>query len=474
MAVLERTRERLGERVEHYAVYHRPLHHTLTQLIGDSPRELAVSRNRDACSFGVPLHYNPGDKEKDALVRAVCDRLHFDDPDVTWRLHGRKPEVVFTRKELLPGFLTWADVERLVKAAKPDQLLSGLGKSNVEVFVSTKLDSPHFGIAMGTGGGKSNTAAFWLTQELMRGAVGLILDAKWISHPWAFKDIDANYGQLPNIAYARSTADLHNAMVWLGIELQRRTEAAELLVNSKGDILGDVGPTLWIIAEELNLAVPRLKQYWATIRDPKTDPKRSPALDGMAAVSFAGRAVRMHLIVIGQMLTAAVLGGGDVRENIGVRMLARYTGNSWKMQAGDLPMPPSSDIPGRVQVVASGTVREAQVPLMDLDKCREYAIAGDVTECPDGMPGIGDVARVALPPTPSSASDMGFVVRQGIPPGRPPGTMTLREATTEGLFTTVGAARRAVQRRGLDSPGSDGAAKLYFISDLASMLRSDS
>jgi len=52
--------------------------------------------------------------------------------------------------------------------------------------------------------------------------------------------------------------------------------------------------------------------------------------------------------------------------------------------------------------------------------------------------------------------------------------MTLREATTEGLFTTVGAARRAVQRRGLDSPGSDGAAKLYFISDLASMLRSDS
>ena len=79
---------------------------------------------------------------------------------------------------------------------------------------------------MGTGGGKSNTAAFWLVQELMRGACALILDAKWFSHPWTFKDMDAEYGQLPNVAYARTTEHLHNAMVWLGVELQRRTEVS--------------------------------------------------------------------------------------------------------------------------------------------------------------------------------------------------------------------------------------------------------
>ena len=139
--------------------------------------------------------------------------------------------------------------------------------------------------------------------------------------------MDAGYDQLPNVAYARTTEQLHYAMIWLGVELQRRTEAADRLVNAKGDVLGDVGPPLWIIAEEMNLAVPRLKQFWASIRD-KEDPKRSPALDGFAAVSFAGRAVRMHLVVIGQMLTADVLGGGDVRENIGVRMMARYTANT--------------------------------------------------------------------------------------------------------------------------------------------------
>jgi hypothetical protein len=346
--------------------------------------------------------------------------------------------------------------------------MCGIGKKRAEVFVSTKLDSPHFGEAMGTGAGKSNAAAFWLIQELMRGSVALVLDAKWISHPWTFKDMDAGYGQLPNVAYARTTEQLHNAMIWLGVELQRRTEAADRYVNAKGDILGDVGPPLWIIAEELNLATPRLKQYWASIRG-QDDPKRSPALDGLAAVSFAGRAVRMHLVVIGQMLTAASLGGGDVRENIGVRMMARYTANSWKMQT-DLPMPPPSDVPGRVQIIASGSVREAQVPLMDFEQCRELAVSGTVTPCPDGMPGIGQRSHVPLLTSSQQAPDQQFVLPS--PSGRPPGTMTLREAAAEGLFPSLPAARKAVQRRSLEPAGKDGAAHLYFIAELIKTVRS--
>ena len=169
------------------------------------------------------------------------------------------------------------------------------------------------------------------------------------------------------------------------------------------------------------------------------------------------------------MLTAASLGGGDVRENIGVRMMARYTANSWKMQT-DLAMPPSSDIPGRVQVIASGSVKEAQVPLIDTEWCREEAVSGIVTACPDGMPGIANVARVALPAVSDTASELGFVL--GHAPGRPPGTLTLREATAEGLFPSLPAARKAVQRRELEPAGKDGSAHLYYIADLGKTLRS--
>ena len=455
-------------RYQHYRTWERPLHRALTPVLGGPPARLAIERDRSAVTLQLPEAFTGDEHDRAAIVHAVTTKLALEAPDVDWsRLTGKQPVVTFTRSQPPPSRVTWADVEAAIRAAGPADLMCGIGKKDADVFVSTKQDSPHFGEAMGTGAGKSNAAAFWLIQELMRGSVALVLDAKWISHPWTFKDMDASYDQLPNVAYARTTRQLHDAMVWLGVELQRRTEAADRYVNAKGDVLGDVGPTFWIIAEEMNLAVPRLKQYWASIRD-KEDPKRSPALDGFAAVSFAGRAVRMHLIVIGQMLTAAALGGGDVRENIGVRMMARYTANSWKMQT-DLPMPPPSDVPGRVQIIASGTVREAQVPLMDMEQCRELAVSGTVTPCPEDMPGIAQVSHVPLKALPQAASDLAFVLPS--PPGRPPGTMTLREATAEGLFPSIAAARKAVQRRGLDSPGRDGSSHLYFLADLIKTVR---
>ena len=85
------------------------------------------------------------------------------------------------------------------------------------------------------------------------------------------------------------------------------------------------------------------------------------------------------------------------------------------------------------------------------------------------MPGIAQGSRVPLPAPPHTASDLAFVLPS--PPGRPPGTMTLREATAEGLFPSIAAARKAVQRRGLNSPGRDGSSHLYFLADLIKTVR---
>jgi hypothetical protein len=450
----------------HHRMWVRPTHRALAAELGAPPVRLQIAPDRSRVMLALPEEFTASDRDREAITRIVTTRLALEAPDADWKLTGAKPQVTYTPSQPPPSRVTWRDIQAAVTAAAPHELITGLGKKSAIVPVSVDSDSPHFLLAMGSGGGKSNTAAFWLVQRLMRGDIALILDAKYISHPWTFKDMDAGYGQLPNVAYARTTAALHSAMVWLGVELQRRTEAAERHVNARGEILGDVGPRLWIVAEEMNLATPRLKQFWAEIRD-KEDPKRSPALDGMAAVAFAGRAVKMHLIVIGQMLTAASMGGGDVRENMGVRVLARYTANSWKMQAGDLPMPPSPDNPGRVQVVTGGTVREAQVPLMDLGQCRELALAGAVTRCPDDMPGIAPGPAVPAIEQPDNGSDQGFVLGHD----RPPGLMTLREAADGGLFPSLAAARKAVQRRELEPAGRDGAAHLYFISELAGTVK---
>ena len=439
----------------HYAFYRRPLMLALAAELGQRPGRVRIALDRSRVTIGVPPGFTGADKGKEAIARTVASKLALEAAEPAWKLSGTsRPRVTYTLTQPPPGYLTWDDVAADIAAARPDQLISGAGKRGAIVKVSLELDSPHFGDISGTGGGKSQQAAFRMVQVLRRGDIVLILDAKRFSHSWAFKDMDAEYGLLPNVAYCRTVTDLHNAMCWLGEELDRRNEIAERTIDAKGRVHGDVGPRLWIIAEEMNLAHGALKQYWAEIRGPD-DPKKSPAFTGLGAVSFAGRAVKMHLDVIGQMLRADVLGGGDVRENIGVRMLTRYTQNSWKMQAGDIAMPPPSRVPGRWQQLASGEVTEVQVPYVDMEQARELAVGGIVTACPPGMPGRAGVLSVAHPALPPGVSDQQVVVghAEEVAVG-----LTIKEALAEGVFGPLGleAARKRVHRAGLKDTGRRG------------------
>jgi hypothetical protein len=439
----------------HYTQYRRPLVLALTAELGEAPRRVRIPLDRSGATIGVPASFTGADKGKDGIARAVTAKLALEAAEPAWKLHGTsRPRVTYTLTRPPPGHLTWDDLAAEIASAKPDELVVGVGRRDQIIKVSLELDSPHFGIISGTGGGKSNLAAFWMIQRLRRGDIALFLDAKRFSHPWAFKDMDAEYGLLPNVAYCRTVSDLHDAMCWLGVELDRRNAVAERTINARGKVAGDVGPRFWIPAEEMNLAHGALKQHYAEIRD-KDDPKKSPAFTGLGAVSFAGRAVQMHLEPIGQMLRADVLGGGDVRENIGVRMLTRYTQNSWKMQAGDIPMPPPSRVPGRWQVIASGEVTEVQVPEVDMEQARELAVGGIVTACPPGMPGRGGVLSVRRPGLPPGVSDQRVVVghAEEVAVG-----LTIKEALAEGIFgpLSLDAARRRVGRAGIRDTGRRG------------------
>jgi hypothetical protein len=439
---------------QHHVYYRQPLKYAVAAELGVPALRVKVPLDRSRAAVHLPHDFTGSDKGQEGLTRAVTTKLALEAPEASWKLHGRRPRVTFTLCDPPPTLVTWEDVVPEIEAAAHHELLTGIGRRDATVRVSLEDDSPHFGVIAGTGGGKSNLAAFWLLQELRRGAIALILDSKRFSHPWTYKDMNAEYGLLPNVGYCRSLSDLHDGMVWLGEELERRNGVAERAINAKGDVLADVGPRLFIIAEEMNLAHGPLKQYWAANRG-KDQPKKSPAFTGLGAVSFAGRAVRMHLVVIGQMLKAEVLGGGDVRENIGVRMLTRYTQNSWKMQAGDIPMPPPTRQPGRWQCLASGEVTETQVPWIDMEQARELAVSGVVTPCPAGMP--GRAGAMSVPPSAPSqpGSDLQVVVGQSV---EVTVGLTIREAIDDGVFgpLSLEAARRRVHRAKLRPNGQRG------------------
>jgi hypothetical protein len=338
----------------------------------------------------------------------------------------------------------------------------GIGKRGAIVKASLASDSPHIGISMGSGGGKSNLAAFMLLQELRRGAIALVLDSKWISHPWLIG--------LPNVAYARTAAELHAAMVWLADELDRRNQVAFRSVDVRGTVRANVGPRLFIVAEELNMAIPRLRAHWDETRD-RDEPKRSPAITGLGEVSFAGRQVKMHLVLIGQMLTSAATGSKDssVKENVGIKCMARYSPNAWKTMAPEHPMPPKPAALGRVQVVTAAGVRETQVPLVDFGQARELVLAGNITPCPAGMPGA---VRVTDPPhIAHTGADLPVVTVTGaLPVTGSADSITLSEAVGLGIIGPSIAAVRVARHRDENFPppvGQRGLAHLYDPQQLA-------
>jgi molybdopterin-binding protein len=471
-------------RWQHERHYVRPLEGTLLRGIPVRPAMLEVERVRDVIKGdvikGVAIEW-PHDTEitpadQGYVLQAVTMRLALEAPEAAWQLKGRMRSVTFTPSEPPPLRVTWEDVAAAVKAAAADELVLGLGKKEA-VIKASYGESPHAAIPGGSGGGKSNLAAFMLLQEMMRGSLIFNLDPKWISHLWL--------QGLPNVINAHDIPDLHLALTWLGRELLRRTRAAYYSAEGTGRVRGNVGSRIIVLCEELNYGMQGLKDYWTEARD-KDDPKRSPALTGLAALSAAGRASDMHEWLIAQMLTAESTGVRDssVRTNCGIKLMARHDKPGWDMVVGKhVPMPPQTTIPGRIQVVTGEGVRETQVPYLHLDDkdtgvsdkavawARELAVSGTVARIPADIPQqLWPPCVAALAGSSHMSPELGdgaVVVRQE--PPQPP-AKTLREAVGEGVFghRSLAAVRKAVERAA-DPPkpvGKRDGAHTYLLTDL--------
>lgn len=385
MAVLDR----LQRPAVHYAAYHRPLHHTLTELLGDTPRDLAIAADRSAVSFGVPLHFTGTDKEREAIQRAVVEKVGLDDPEVTWQLRGRKPCVTFGRRYHPPGMVHLADVMADIEAAKWHECVWGIAARDARVITSVDADAPMTGLSMGTGKGKSTVARNALAQFLYHGGLGVVLDYKMFSQRWAL--------DLPNVLYAKTPAQIHATLLWLEGEVKRRNEIADGSADIDGNVTADVGAPIYVVCEELNATQGKLAKYWRSIRE-KGDPARSPAAEALDELLFIGRQVKVFVLLIGQRLSVKAVsgsgGGGDARENIGCYLMCDPSPATFKMIGWDHPLPPAAGHRGRIQVVTAMSVRETQGVLVTGQQAQKLAMAGtpttwrELAETVPDVPGI--------------------------------------------------------------------------------------
>jgi hypothetical protein len=421
-----------------------PLNEALPQ--GVTVAEL--DRDRTRAVLALPAGASGTDRKQ--ILQAVAAKLDQPLTDLVWSptLHGKKPQVVITLAEPPPGYVSFADIRPLADAAEEHEIIFGLARKRAPGIISVDSDSPHLGLSMGSGDGKSVTARCAACQLAHHGALIVVLDTKYVSQHWA--------AGLPNVAYARTAEEIHNLALWLAAEVDRRKKLTLQHADVEGIVHANPGARIVAILEELNATQSELSAYWKE----SGGKGRSPAVTALDKVSFIGRQVLVNLLYIGQRLSAKATSGGsgDARENLGVLLMSNPAASTWKMLVGDRhALPPATDVRGRLQVVTAKTVTEVQGAYVTGAQAREYAMSGAVAVAPAGMPCVGGLAPLG---TPERAAQDVTVTESLSPHGadlanvtdirriRPPvPRTTIADAVAEGITgPTVDAVRQALHR----------------------------
>ncbi|MFD7704718.1 hypothetical protein [Streptomyces caelestis] len=254
------------------------------------------------------------------------------------------------KKTALPKMLSFSapDLREQIEALPEGTALIGISTTGQAIAVDLDTESPHVLVCTASGGGSTTMLRSLTAQFLHQGAHALVLDPKRISHLWA--------KALPTVTHRGNIAGIHDALVHLAAELERR-------LDLDGD-LDDV-PRLIVAVDEANTTLRQLARYWETFRQ-KDDPKTSPAIAALEEALWAGRAARVHVIFDGRPHTTALGGTSVAHELFATVILSRFTANTWRRlapMAGPVPKKQNPH-PGRFHVVQQDSTHETQAVLM--------------------------------------------------------------------------------------------------------------
>jgi len=378
-------------------------------------------------------------EQRNLIDAVIAAKIPVSDLVRTWDQVGARAKGTWVVRRRPPANVGMAELQTAIAGLKEWEFYIGAGSGGVPVVASLDDDSPHMLESAGSGAGKSVLAQAIAVQVLARGGLVTILDRKG-SHRWA--------RDLIGVDYCTQPAQMHDALIKKAAIANKRNDDA-----FPEDDGWDPGPRHLVICEELNATIGQLGNHWAATRE-KGDPKRSPAIDALAELLFMGRSAKVNVLAIAQMLTARAIGGPEARENLGIRFLARYTKNNWKMLVPEAAMPRASRVRGRWQMVVGGVSTEVQVVFLTRAQARVIA-AGN-----------------------SGADGLDKRFTSGFEQGRgQDAVVSLKEAIAAGLVPWgYEAAKKRLQRAGDARPspvGKRGWADLYRREDLAAWVAAE-
>ncbi len=306
------------------------------------------------------------------LEKAIANKLGMLDPIFDWQLQGRRPRVLVSAPPVPPKVALFRDYARLLEQTEEFRPFLGVGalagKEQLGALVSAEMvsDSPHIGLSAGTGAGKSMMTRAVIMQALRWGWGVVILDWKAESHSWA--------KGLQGVRYCVTEEAIHDELERIGQEVDIRKNEG---MAGRANVL--------IVCEEWNMTAALLSEYWSARRsmadqeEKRTMPLRSPALRGFGSLTFAGRQFGLFAFLIAQRMSNRVFNGNtDLRENFQIRMMARYSPQTWRMLIGSeiKPLRKPKEL-GRWVVWAQDEITVVQGILISDEEAREFASGGE-------------------------------------------------------------------------------------------------
>jgi hypothetical protein len=368
-AVVEKSR-----RWSHYHSYIAPTAAALSDMLGISrktdPRlwvhvPTGHRTNPDkTVTIDLPETYHAPTAQQKRLADVAAKRLSMLSPDWGIEWEGAHPILWLRASPTPPQLVTFEQVRELAEQTPAGEFVMGLGSRLVPGTVSLAGDSPHIMASIGSGGGKSQFGKWMALQALRRGSRVVIIDIvkRGASHKWA--------KGVPGVEIYRHPNTAHDALLALSELVENRCEANW----DQGDVIDN--QQVLLIIEESNRTLRKFQTYWA---NELGEVKTSMAVLSIEGILCVGREAGVNAVTVGQRMSAAASGGGDARENYGVRLGNRFSRQTARMLFGDCtPLPTNVTHPGRVQVVIGQTATEMQLPyLPDDDQAPvEWALAG--------------------------------------------------------------------------------------------------
>jgi hypothetical protein len=373
-------------------------------------------KDKDAVmTVAVPVEYS--NDQTRPVKQVVCEKLGFSDYDLEVSFYGQgaEPYLQFTHTPYPPDKVKVKHVKAAMEAALEHSPVLGLDRNEKPVSADLEADAPHILVSIPTNGGKSTFVRNVACQVLNKGAHVVLMDVKRHSHRWA-KGIDS-------VTYLRETSEIHNALILLAEEADRRNRILDDDPNAKFQ-------RIFIAIEEWNTTQDYLMGHWAEIKD-DSKLKKSPAIAARSALLNMGRGVGINMLGVFQDASVAVVGSRSDREAFYNRVLALYTPATWKMLVPDIAqIPRVSDKKGRIQVAQRGKKpQEIQVTNFSEHEARAWALAGAASQGPSdflsrlsGFATPGTVTAVQVEAIEAGGGELAEIEEAG------PELVTLRQA----------------------------------------------